>query len=177
MTDTSVSSSTPAGAGHRRTAGLSTVLLLLAAISLAAAWLTNIDSRHTTVVATPAAPAQLKPARIPPLIGAAGLTPHAATLARYIQLNYPGVVRIGGVRPDPLPDHPSGHAIDIIVGSNTMLGNQIQSDLMARAAQFSIRYLIWRETYRNPSGTVQFMADRGSPTANHFDHVHVTVNG
>lgn len=148
---------------------------LLPPLTLAAAWLTFTGSHHPTAPEAP--PAQTKPARIPPLVGAVGLTPHAAALARYIQATYPEVSCIGGVRPDRLPDHPSGHAIDIMVGSNTMLGNQIEADVMARAAHFSIRYVIWRETYRNPSGAAQFMADRGSPTANHYDHVHVTVNG
>lgn len=111
------------------------------------------------------------------MIGERGLTPHAVALALYIQIAYPGVSSIGGVRPDLLPDHPSGQAIDIMVGSDTMLRNRIEEDLLARAHQFSIRYLIWQETYRNPSGVARFMADRGSPTANHYDHVHVTVNG
>ncbi len=148
-------------------------LWLTAALGLAAAWLTGTAIRDTP----PPPPAQHTPARIPPLIGAVGLSPHAAALARYIQATYPGVSCIGGVRPDRLPDHPSGHALDIMVGSNTLLGNQIEADVMARASHFSIRYLIWQETYRNPSGTARFMADRGSLTANHYDHVHVTVNG
>ena len=110
------------------------------------------------------------------MIGEAGLTADAAALARYIQIKYPMVDKIGGVRPDRLPDHPSGHAIDIMVGTDIWLGDRIMADLMARASQFHIRYLIWRETYRNPSGAVRFMADQGSLTANHYDHVHVTVN-
>lgn len=156
------------------------IVWLSPAVGLAAACLalTTTGSHHTAVVATPAAsPPQVKPARIPPLVGAVGLSPHAAALARYIQATYPAVSCVGGVRPDRLPDHPSGHALDIMVGSNTLLGNQIEADLMARARHFSIRYLIWQETYRNPSGAAQFMADRGSLTANHYDHVHVTVNG
>lgn len=149
-----------------------------AAVSVFAAWFTVPGAHHAAVIATPAVPpTRLKPARVAPLIGAVGLTPHAAALAQYIQMTYPEVARIGGVRPDRLPDHPSGHALDIMVGSNTLLGNQIEADLMARARHFSIRYLIWQETYRNPSGAARFMADRGSPTANHYDHVHVTVNG
>lgn len=174
MTDTDVSTFALAGLRRLRVVGLPTAL----AFAIAASWLTLTGSHHPAVVAVPAVPPpQAKPPRIPPIIGAAGLTPHAAALARYVQTTYPGVSTIGGVRPDGLPDHPSGHAIDIMVGSNTRLGNQIQADLLARASEFSIRYLIWQETYRNPSGAARFMADRGSPTANHYDHVHVTVNG
>ena len=151
--------------------------MLLPVVSLTAAWLAIVGNPFMIASVAPRSPAvQVRPPRIPPVIGEAGLTADAAALARYIQIKYPMVDKIGGVRPDRLPDHPSGHAIDIMVGTDIWLGDRIMADLMARASQFHIRYLIWRETYRNPSGAVRFMADRGSLTANHYDHVHVTVN-
>lgn len=91
-----------------------------------------------------------------PLVGGVGLRPNAWGLVNYIRANYPGVVRLGGVRPDRLPDHPSGHAIDIIVGGNTALGNMIHADLLSQKSNLGIRYMLWQ-------------------TANHYDHVHVTV--
>ena len=128
----------------------------------------------------PAAPAvknvaYVKPQRIPPITGAAGLTANAAALAHYIQTTYPNVASIGGVRSDPLPDHPSGHAVDVMVFGNTALGNTIAADILNKAARFHVRYAIWEETYRTPSGIRRWMADRGSVTANHYDHVHLTV--
>jgi hypothetical protein len=99
-----------------------------------------------------------QPVRKPsvPIEGARGLTRAARNLADYISINYPAVRVIGGVRPDPLPDHPSGKAIDIMVDKNTALGNKILADLKAQRKQFGIRYMLWQ-------------------TPKHYDHIHVTV--
>lgn len=91
-----------------------------------------------------------------PLIGSNGLCPNAWALAGYIQSAYPGVVSIGGVRSDPLPDHPSGHALDIMIGANMGLGDTIASDVRNQSGRFGVKYVLWR-------------------VANHFNHVHVTV--
>jgi len=96
------------------------------------------------------------PAQAVPLIGGAGLVPNAANLADYIRSAYPGVQSIGGVRADRLPDHPSGHAIDIMVGGNASLGNAIRADIQSQAGRFGIRYMLWQ-------------------VASHYDHIHVTV--
>lgn len=105
------------------------------------------------VVALISAPA----AHAVPTVGMSGLTPNAAALADYVRANYPGVLSIGGVRADPLPDHPSGRAIDIMVGGNAGLGNTIASDIRAQSGRFGVSYILWQ-------------------TAAHYDHVHVTVN-
>lgn len=93
----------------------------------------------------------------PPLIGGAGLRPNAANLAAYVRDTYPGVLSIGGVRQDRLPDHPSGRALDIMVGGNTALGNDILADIKAQAARFGVSYTLWQ-------------------VPAHYDHVHVTVS-
>jgi len=96
------------------------------------------------------------PAQAVPLVGSAGLCPNAWSLATYIQATYPGVASIGGVRQDRLPDHPSGHALDIMVGGNTALGNAINSDVRSQAGRFGVKYVLWQ-------------------VPAHYDHVHVTV--
>jgi hypothetical protein len=93
-----------------------------------------------------------------PIVGGNGLTPNAWALANYIQANYPGVQSIGGVRADPYPDHPSGRAIDIMVGGNTALGNTIYADIMANPGRWGISYAMW---LTDPA---------------HQDHIHVSVN-
>lgn len=114
--------------------------------------------------------------RIPPIVGAKGLTPNAVALASYIQQNYPDVVSIGGVRPcDSVGDHCRGVALDVMVFGNTALGNRIEDDVMSQAARFHIKYSIWCETLHRPNGSSYWMADRGSPTQNHYDHVHLSV--
>ena len=99
------------------------------------------------------APAAASPA----IVGGQGLCPNARNLAHHIQSTYPGVLSIGGVRADALPDHPSGHAIDIMVGTNVTLGNTIAADVRSQSARFGVKYVLWQS---DPA---------------HWDHVHVTV--
>ena len=91
-----------------------------------------------------------------PTVGMTGLVPNARGIVQYIMATYPGVQSIGGVRADPLPDHPSGRAVDIMIGSNMALGDAIHADLQSQAARFGISYTMWR-------------------VSAHFDHIHVTV--
>ncbi len=55
-------------------------------------------------------------------------------------------------------------------------GDAIAAYVQAHVAQFNVKYLIWRQRYWAPGEGWSAMADRGSTTANHYDHVHVTVN-
>jgi len=106
---------------------------------------------------TPAMQAALGPGAHIPTVGMRGLVPNARALTAYIIANYPGVQSIGGVRPDPLPDHPSGRAIDIMIGSDMGLGDAINADVQSQAGRFGVSYTMWR-------------------VANHFNHIHVTVS-
>lgn len=94
----------------------------------------------------------------PAMIGTAGLRANAANLAQYIANTYPGVSSIGGVRPDRLPDHPSGRAIDIMIGANMGLGDAIAADIRSQFSRFNISYVLWR-------------------VPNHYNHVHISVRG
>lgn len=116
-----------------------------------------------------------KAQRVPPLTGATGLTGKAAQLAAYLRDTYPDVVSIGGVRADPLPDHPSGHALDVMVYNDIKTGDAVLRDVLAQADRFGVRYAIWRQQMYRPNGYVGWMANRGTPTLNHYDHVHITV--
>lgn len=92
-----------------------------------------------------------------PAMGMVGLVPNAKRLAAYILATYPGVQSIGGVRSDPIPDHPSGHAIDIMIGGDMGLGDVINADVQRQSRRFGVAYTLWR-------------------VADHFNHVHVTVS-
>lgn len=109
------------------------------------------------VLPTAAVTAALGPIAPIPTVGMTGLVPNAKVIVDYIMATYPGVKSIGGVRADRLPDHPSGHAVDIMIGSDMGLGDEIRADLESQAARFGIAYTMWR-------------------VASHFDHVHVTVS-
>ncbi len=94
------------------------------------------------------------------------------------------VRQVGGYRPyDPYPDHPSGRAADIMmphggVGPDVELGNQIARYFQNHAKEYGIYYILWRQRMwkaSDPVGAWTAMSDRGSPTANHMDHVHISV--
>jgi hypothetical protein len=106
-----------------------------------------------TAVALATAPA----AAAVPETGVAGLCLNAVALMDYIAATYPNVVAIGGVRADRLPDHPSGHALDIMIGSNLGLGDAIAADVRSQSARFGVKYILWK-------------------VPQHWNHVHVTVN-
>lgn len=105
-----------------------------------------------TVVAVATAPA----AAAVPESGVNGLCPNAVALMNYIANTYPGVTAIGGVRPDRLPDHHSGHALDIMIGSNMSLGDTIAADVRSQSGRFGVKYVLWK-------------------VPQHWNHVHVTV--
>lgn len=113
-------------------------------------------AQQTALAPSPAVVAALGIANPIPTVGMGGLIPNARALAAYIMATYPGVQSIGGVRADPIPDHPSGHAIDIML-SDMALGDAINADLQRQAARFNIRYTMWR-------------------VPAHFNHIHVTVD-
>ena len=102
--------------------------------------------------------AYVKPQRIPPLLGANGLTNRAQQLAAYLRATYPMIPEIGGVRPDPIRDHPAGLALDVMVYGNTALGDRIFADMKSQKNRFGIRYMLWQKP-------------------NHYDHIHICVVG
>lgn len=104
-------------------------------------------------------------------------------VARSVAQRFPEIETIGGWRPyDPFPDHPSGRAVDVMIpdwdgDTGRRLGDEIRDYLYANREDFHIEYMIWRQEYIPSQGQGNVMEDRGSPTQNHFDHVHVTTVG
>lgn len=108
-----------------------------------------------------------------------GLTPDAVKVHRAICARFPAVTSYGGVRADSLPEHPSGRALDAMVSSNG-LGQEIASWVRANAKQLGVSEVIFAQriwTVQRSGEGWRSMSDRGSPSANHYDHVHVTVYG
>ncbi|MGV0340718.1 M23 family metallopeptidase [Corynebacterium mastitidis] len=107
----------------------------------------------------------------------------AIRVARSVAQRFPEIDTIGGWRPfDPFPDHPSGRAVDVMIPDwegdhGRVLGDEIRDYLYANREDFHIEYMIWRQEYIPSQGAGSVMEDRGSPTQNHFDHVHVTTVG
>jgi hypothetical protein len=108
-----------------------------------------------------------------------GLRPDAIRVHRAICARFPSVKAYGGVRADSLPEHPSGRALDAMV-SNTGTGWAIANYVRANAKRLGVSQVLFDRriwTVQRGSEGWRSFADRGSPTANHEDHVHVTVYG
>lgn len=80
--------------------------------------------------------------------------------------------------PDGYNEHSSGEAVDIIVGAgNDAVGNAVKDFAIANAAAYGVQYALWHQTTWNPDGSSSPMENRGSPTQNHMDHVHIRTAG
>jgi hypothetical protein len=104
-----------------------------------------------------------------------GLQVRTILVERAISVAFPQIHQIGGVRPDALPWHPLGLAIDVMIpdpGSTEgiALGNAIVAYVMKNASRFGIQDAIWRGVYYTPGSS---QASR----LGHYDHVHVTTTG
>jgi hypothetical protein len=92
------------------------------------------------------------------------------------ETGYDGAVLGKGSRTISTSDHPAGYAIDFLVGTGAagkVEGDRIRDYVMNNSDELGLLYLIWRQTYYNHRGS-SAMENRGSVTANHFDHVHVS---
>ncbi len=105
-----------------------------------------------------------------------GLQPDTIRVLRAVCAKFPAVRSYGGTRGGG-GDHGTGRALDIMVDSAT--GDQIAAFLQKHQAELGIHYLIWKQRIWRPatSGSWRGMSNRGSPTANHMDHVHVSTRG
>jgi len=114
-----------------------------------------------------------------------GLKPNAIKVHRAARVAFPQITTYYGVRPDSIPDHPSGRALDLMIPGYTSaggraLGNEIAAWTRANAKELGIQYVIWNQRIWNVQRDKEGwrpMADRGGDSANHKNHVHITVYG
>jgi hypothetical protein len=104
-----------------------------------------------------------------------GLQVKTILAARTISTVFPEITNMGGVRPDALPWHPRGLAIDVMIpnpssAAGIALGNEIVAFALKNAQRFALQDCIWRGTYYTASGP------SGSGYG-HYDHVHITTHG
>ncbi len=102
--------------------------------------------------------------------------------ARVISVLFPDIKTIFGWREDPLPWHPKGLAIDVMIPNHETpegidLGNQIAGFALANAKRWGINHVIWRQKIYPGAGAGSWTADYGNETANHYDHVHIATDG
>ncbi|MDO9378356.1 MAG: SH3 domain-containing protein [Nocardioidaceae bacterium] len=103
-----------------------------------------------------------------------GLRPSTVAVHRAVCEQFPQVTSYGGMRSDGM--HGQGQALDIMISGST--GDEIADWVRANASELGVTEVIWQQriwtTQRSSEGW-RGMSDRGSATANHMDHVHVTT--
>ena len=114
------------------------------------------------------------------------ITPRMRQVKDAVDRRFGPFTAIGCYRPGTDGEHPLGRACDFMLSSGgvmpsaskVQLGYAIAAWAQANASRLGIMYIIYRQKIwdiRISSSGWVAMADRGSITANHFDHVHISV--
>jgi hypothetical protein len=106
-----------------------------------------------------------------------GLVANAIAVHRAICAEFPEVTTYYGLRPGDDGPHGTGHAIDSMI-PDSATGDAIAEFVQDHYRALGVSQIIWSQriwTVQRMSEGWRWMEDRGSDTANHYDHVHVTV--
>ncbi|MEU5882563.1 hypothetical protein [Spirillospora sp. NPDC047279] len=119
-----------------------------------------------------------------PLVGPS-MTARMRTLMLAIDGRYGPFPTIGCSRPGDPQDHGSGRACDFMESTGGNMpsagarahGDAVAQFVISNASRYGVKYVIWRQRIYDMrgGGGWKAMSDRGSVTANHYDHVHVSV--
>ena len=111
------------------------------------------------------------------------LQPQAEAFRQEIAAKF-GITNIGGYREGDPEDHGKGLAVDVMVPTNSELGDQVAQYAIDNMDRAGISYIIWKQQFYmpvnniyGPANTWNQMPDRGGDTANHNDNVHISFNG
>lgn len=119
-----------------------------------------------------------------PLVGDMNLTVRMIQVRTEVDSRFGPFFSIGCYRPGDPQDHGSGHACDFMESPGGVMptpdrqanGDQVAQWAIDNASRLGIKYIIWKQRIydmRSPGWSP--MSDRGGITANHFDHVHISV--
>ncbi|MFC4111387.1 coiled-coil domain-containing protein [Nonomuraea zeae] len=117
--------------------------------------------------------------------GAEGLTPRMISVRAEIMQNFPMKYGVGCLRPGDPGEHGKGRACDFMMSSGGRMaagadadrGDALAEWLIQNGSRLGVMYIIWKQRYYDirSGGGWDPMSDRGGVTANHYDHVHVSV--
>jgi hypothetical protein len=103
-----------------------------------------------------------------------GVSPNIVKVHEAVCAAFPEITTYGTFRGDG--EHAQGIAVDIMVSGSR--GWQVAEFVRANAGSLGVSYAIYSQSIwsveRGSEGW-RGMSDRGSTTANHYDHVHVTT--
>ncbi|XVQ10642.1 coiled-coil domain-containing protein [Spirillospora sp. CA-255316] len=120
-----------------------------------------------------------------PSVGMGGVTPRMLKTKNTIDIEFGPFPTIGCFRGGAdAQDHATGQACDFMVSTGGSMpsssgrtqGDQAAAYAIANASRLGIKYVIWRQRiYDMRSPGWRSMENRGGVTANHYDHVHISV--
>jgi len=118
-------------------------------------------------------------------VGGAGLTPRMISVRDEVLRNFPMPFSYGCLRAGDPGEHGKGRACDFMMssggrpasGDGADRGDALAQWLIANGNRLGVMYIIWKQRYYDirTGGGWDPMSDRGGTTANHWDHVHVSV--
>jgi hypothetical protein len=104
------------------------------------------------------------------------LQPDSVKVYRAVCAAFPELSSYGGQ--DGHGEHVNGEAIDFMVPSASV-GERVKDFVYAHRAELNLFDIIWSQhiwTIERSGEGFRSMSDRGSATANHYDHVHIKIN-
>ncbi|WP_449064839.1 hypothetical protein [Planomonospora algeriensis] len=148
---------------------------------------TTASPSTASTTASTTAPAAHAPSKV--LGGGSRITPTMRKAIEEVDAKFGKFSAIGAWRADggmPGSDHPTGKAADFMITSGGKMpssarlkeGWEIANYLKDNADRLGVKYVIFAQHIWNPSRASEgwrLMEDRGGATANHFDHVHLSV--
>jgi hypothetical protein len=103
-----------------------------------------------------------------------GVSGNVVAVHRAVCANFPEITTYGDFRGDG--EHAEGRALDIMVSGDR--GWEVAEFVRANYAELGVEYVMYAQKIwsvdRSSEGW-RYVEDRGSDTANHYDHVHVTT--
>ena len=151
------------------------VLVLLAAPTA----VTGPAEAHPVPRRTPAAATRSAPAHPPVTAACRSFLPgpvytHVRRTAKTLTCAF-HVRKVSGYRSWGGGDHPRGLAVDLY--TTAAQGDRLAAHVRSNATRYRITYVMWNHriwsTARADEGW-RWVPDRGNPTSNHQDHVHIS---
>jgi len=106
-----------------------------------------------------------------------GLVENAISVHRAVCAEFPEITTYYGLRPGDDGYHGTGQALDIMI-TDSATGDAIAEFVQANYSALGVSEIIWSQqiwTVERADEGWRWMEDQGSDTANHYDHVHVSV--
>jgi hypothetical protein len=105
----------------------------------------------------------------------AGVSPNIVKVHEAVCANFPEITTYGTFRGDG--EHAQGLAVDMMTSGSR--GWEVAEFVRAHYAELGVNYIMYSQriwSVERASEGWRYVEDRGSTTANHYDHVHVTTS-